>query len=222
MVPSRAAGWQCVPATWPPPGRAQQSAERLDAHERVPGVRVVHVPGPVRRSRRRCPRYRRRWPRRSPGPGRPARCPNPSRPGRRLGWGHPRRGRRSLPGDQIGPRPPLTSSAPGATVDPVVAPRRPRSDRSRPSPTIASSPLATADHVPTGRAPKDVVAVRAGDRAPGRAGGLERPSGDRARNDHRREDADDDGRAPAPVTRRCRRSPPSRGSARRSRRWRAW
>src|SRR6476659_8179772 len=43
MVPSRAAGWQGVPATWPP-WACSAVPGRLHAHERVPGVRVVHVP----------------------------------------------------------------------------------------------------------------------------------------------------------------------------------
>src|SRR4029450_6018559 len=42
MVPSRVAGWQGVPATRPP-WACSAVPERLDAHERVPGVRVVHV-----------------------------------------------------------------------------------------------------------------------------------------------------------------------------------
>ena len=126
--------------------------------------------------------------------------------------------------------PPVTRSAPpppaevvgaGSPVDPIVAPA-PDDPIVAAQPDERVVPVATADHVPARGSPQDVVPVRARDRAPGRAGALERPSGHRTRNERRRQDADDDGRTPAPVTRRCRRSPPSRGSARRSRRWRAW
>src|SRR4029453_15409763 len=130
------------------------------------------------------------------------------------------------PRDQIGPPPAARVVGPRPALDPGVPPAAvagagPPVARVVPpathDPTVPAEPddrvvpVATADHVPAGGAPKDVVAVRARDRAPGRAGAPEWPSGDRARNDHRCEDADDDDRATGTVTRGCRRPPPSRG-----------
>ena len=195
--------------------------ERLDAHERVPGVRVVHVlarsavrdvvaPDAVVGGHAEVPAAA------ALHDVRTRIAPDGVSAGATLDVVVG-----ASPRDQVGPPPAAHVVRAGATVDPVVAPAT--HDPIVPAePDDRVVPVAAADHISTWRAPEDVVAVRARDRAPGRAGGLERPSGDRARNDHRREDADDGGRAPAPVTRRCRRSPPSRGSARRSRRWRAW
>ena len=236
MVPSRAAGWQGGPRCVASPARRNgndrggprdgrplgvQQSRNISTLTSVSPASVWYASWPGPPFATSLPTMPSSVATQKSRPRPPCTMSEPESPGSRRDWGRPRRGRRSLPRDEIGPPPPAEVVGAGSPVDPIVAPA-PDDPIVAAQPDERIVPVATADHVPARGSPQDVVPARARDRAPRRAGGLERPRGHGHRNDQRRDDADDGRRATAPVTRRCRRSPPSRGSARRSRRSRAW